>query len=130
MCFTGRVLSLTSRVPRGRITTYGEIARSLGNIGLSRAVGNALNKNPDPVRIPCHRVIRSNGDVGGFNRGVVEKIRLLRGEGIVIEQGRVRDFEGILVRDFGDGDISRTVSPKVANRKRKILSGPLSRILK
>lgn len=98
MDFTDCVLFLTSQIPSGRVTTYKEIAMSLGNVGLSRAVGNSLKKNPNPVRIPCHRVIRSNGDVGGFSRGVVEKIRLLRKEGILIEDNKVKDFEKILVR--------------------------------
>jgi len=98
MDFTDRVLFLTSQIPPGRVTTYKEIARSLGNVGLSRAVGNSLKKNPNPVRIPCHRVIRSNGDVGGFSRGVAEKIRLLKKEGILIEDNKVKDFEEIIFK--------------------------------
>lgn len=98
MDFTHHVLFLTTQIPAGRVTTYGEIARSLGNTGFSRAVGNALNKNPHPEKIPCHRVVRSNSEVGGFNRGVKEKIRLLRGEGILIEKNKVRDLKKILFK--------------------------------
>ncbi|MEA3254611.1 MAG: MGMT family protein [Candidatus Altiarchaeota archaeon] len=98
MDFMYRVLFLTTQIPAGRVTSYKEIARSLGNTGFSRAVGNALNKNPYPGRIPCHRVVRSNGEVGGFIQGVEEKIRLLESEGIVIEKNRVKDLRKILFK--------------------------------
>lgn len=95
MDFIDSVLFLTSQIPSGSVTTYREIAKCLGNVRLSRAVGNALNRNPNPVEIPCHRVILSNGNVGGFSRGVKEKIRLLRKEGILIENNKVKDFKKI-----------------------------------
>lgn len=60
--------------------SYQEVAKKLGNKNLARAVGNALNKNRDP-QIPCHRVIKKDGKVGGFNRGKKQKIILLRKEG-------------------------------------------------
>ena len=59
--------------------TYAEVARAAGYPGAARAVGNALNKNHDPS-VPCHRVIRSDGNVGGYNRGTEQKIKLLRKE--------------------------------------------------
>ena len=96
MDFAASVLYLTSQIPRGRITTYKEIAAHLGDMRLSRAVGGALHRNARPVEIPCHRVIRSNGELGGYSRGVAEKTRLLRSEGITVEENRVRDYEKIL----------------------------------
>ncbi|MEM2875142.1 MAG: MGMT family protein [Candidatus Hadarchaeales archaeon] len=90
MKFTGEVLKLVSRVPRGRITTYGEIARALGRPKAARAVGLALSKNPFPGRIPCHRVIRRDGGLGGYSLGIKLKERMLREEGIEIRNGRIQ----------------------------------------
>ena len=75
------VLAATARVPFGRTTTYGEIAERIGRPRASRAVGNALGSNPIPIVVPCHRVLRSGGDVGGYAGGPERKRRLLRLEG-------------------------------------------------
>ena len=87
-----KVYQLLSKVPKGKITTYGDIARALGNNG-SRAVGNSLNKNPFAPTIPCHRVVLSDGRVGGYAGGLEMKLKLLSEEGIVVENGKVKDFE-------------------------------------
>ena len=104
MDFMYRVLFLTSQIPYGRVSSYREMAVCLGGAGLSRVVGNMLNRNPCPGRIPCHRVVRSDGYVGGFMCGVEEKIRLLRSEGVVVEKNRVRDLKKIL---FRSGEMKR-----------------------
>jgi len=70
-------LDVVKKIPRGEVLSYKEVARLAGNEKASRAVGNILNKNYDPG-IPCHRVIRSDGSVGGYNRGKKEKERLLK----------------------------------------------------
>ena len=101
MNFRDNVLSLTEEIPRGMVTTYGEIARNIGNVRLARAVGKVLNKNTRPVEIPCHRVVYSNGSIGGYSRGVKEKILLLESEGIVVRDNKIVDFEKVLFR-FGD----------------------------
>jgi O-6-methylguanine DNA methyltransferase len=91
MDFLQKVLHLTGKIPEGRVTTYSEIARALGKPGASRAVGNALRKNECPERIPCYRVVRSDGSVGGYS-GVMnsrEKIRRLERDGIAISRGKV-----------------------------------------
>ena len=75
------VLTATARVPFGRTTTYGRIAERIGRPRASRAVGNALGSNPIPIVVPCHRVLRSGGDVGGYAGGPERKRRLLRLEG-------------------------------------------------
>jgi methylated-DNA-[protein]-cysteine S-methyltransferase len=75
------VLQATARVPFGRTTTYGAIAERIGRPRASRAVGNALGSNPIPIVVPCHRVLRSGGDVGGYAGGPERKRRLLRLEG-------------------------------------------------
>ncbi len=72
------VLSATARIPFGLTTTYGELARRIGNPRAARAVGNALGSNPIPVVIPCHRVLRAGGELGGYGGGVDRKEWLLR----------------------------------------------------
>lgn len=79
--FQKKVYNVVSRIPRGKIMTYKEVAISIGNPRASRAVGNALNKNPFAPKVPCHRVVRSNGQVGGFAWGSKKKIELLKKEG-------------------------------------------------
>jgi len=86
--FTERCYSLLRKVPRGKVTTYKALARALGTKAY-RAVGNAMNKNPHASEVPCHRVIKSDGSVGGFASGTENKIRLLEKEGIVIENNKI-----------------------------------------
>jgi O-6-methylguanine DNA methyltransferase len=101
--FQKRVLTLLTKIPKGKVTTYGEIAKALGDVGLSRAVGNAVRDNPFAPTVPCHRVIRSTGDIGGFDgetsgEKVAKKIRLLREEGVDVDElGRI-DLAKYLVR--------------------------------
>jgi methylated-DNA-[protein]-cysteine S-methyltransferase len=84
--FPRRVLEFIRPLPAGRTTTYGEIARALGEPGAAQAVGQALGRNPIPVIIPCHRVLGANGWRGGFSApgGVDTKTRLLLAEGVDI----------------------------------------------
>ena len=76
------------KVPKGKVTIYKEIARAL-NSKAYRAVGSAMNKNPYAPHVPCHRVINSNGDVGGFASGANAKIKLLKSEGIEIKNNKI-----------------------------------------
>ena len=75
------VLAATARVPFGRTTTYGALAERFGRPRASRAVCNALGSNPIPIVVPCHRVLRAGGDVGGYAGGPSRKRRLLTLEG-------------------------------------------------
>jgi methylated-DNA-[protein]-cysteine S-methyltransferase len=75
--FARRVLNYTSRIPYGRSASYGTVARDIGAPNASRAVGNALAGNPIPVVIPCHRVLRSGGALGGYGGGIDRKRWLL-----------------------------------------------------
>ena len=81
-------------IPRGRVTTYGEIARYLGTEAV-RAVGTAVGKNPDAPTVPCHRVVPASGRIGNYSggEGVVTKITLLDDEGVEVRDGRIVDFE-------------------------------------
>lgn len=86
--FRVRVYRATKRIPKGRVATYAAIAKVVGSPRAARAVGNALNQSPFRS-VPCHRVIRSDGTVGGFARGGRKKIQLLRREGVVVNNGRI-----------------------------------------
>lgn len=79
MSFRDRVLAVVAKIPRGKTLTYKEVARRAGSPRAHRAVGNILNKNYDSA-IPCHRVIRSDGTPGGYNRGRKRKIEILKKE--------------------------------------------------
>lgn len=79
--FMSKVFAVVAKIPKGKTMTYKEVAKKMGSPGAYRAVGNALNKNRDP-NVPCHRVIRSDGSVGGFNRGSEAKRKLLESERI------------------------------------------------
>lgn len=77
--FQQKVLEVVQKIPAGQTMTYMEIARAIGRPRAYRGVGNVLTKNYDPA-IPCHRVIRSDGKLGGYNRGAVMKAKLLQQE--------------------------------------------------
>ena len=85
-----RVLLVEYKIPRGWVSTYKRIANKIGIPKGARVVGNALAKNPFPIIIPCHRAIKTNGDLGGFQGGINMKRRLLELEGIEFsERGKV-----------------------------------------
>lgn len=98
MAFSDDALALVKKVPKGRVTTYYDIAKALGRPGAVRAVGNALSRNPDLVRVPCHRVVRSDGTLGGYVLGEEKKAELLRSEGVEIRRGKVFGFDRRLAR--------------------------------
>ncbi|MDP2629939.1 MAG: MGMT family protein [Candidatus Uhrbacteria bacterium] len=79
MSFSDRVLKTVAKIPKGQTLSYSDVARMAGSPRAFRAVGNILNKNFNP-KIPCHRVIRSDGRLGGYNRGVKLKLNRLRAE--------------------------------------------------
>ncbi len=97
--FSQRCYSLLKKVPKGRVTTYKAIAEALGSKAY-RAVGNAMHKNPHAPKIPCHRVVCSDGKVGGFAFGVKKKIKMLKKEGIKIRKGKIKDFEKKLYKFY------------------------------
>ncbi|HEY74226.1 MAG TPA: methylated-DNA--[protein]-cysteine S-methyltransferase [Thermoflexia bacterium] len=83
--FQRKVLLAEHEVPRGWVSTYGRIAKSLGTPRAARAVGNALARNPFPVIIPCHRTIRADGRLGGYQGGLNMKRALLEMEGVEVD---------------------------------------------
>jgi O-6-methylguanine DNA methyltransferase len=103
--FSDWVYEFTSMIPRGKVTTYGALAKALGNPRAGRATGNALRANPNPPHVvPCHRVVRSDGTVGGYSgqSRSKKKERLLQKEGVVVVGGRV-DLERFLFTSFKRG---------------------------
>lgn len=79
--FKEKVFKIVKDIPSGKTLTYKEVAKKAGSPKAFRAVGNILNKNYDPL-IPCHRVIRSDGEIGGYNRGAKKKAKLLNKENL------------------------------------------------
>ena len=84
--FTQKVLNELRKIPYGETRTYGWLARKAGKPGAARAVGQALKRNPIPIIIPCHRVIRDDGTIGGFSMGINIKERLLALEGAKVRK--------------------------------------------
>lgn len=82
-------------VPPGRVTTYGDLARAVGLHNGQRAIGRIMNKNPFPGLVPCHRVIKSDGTVGGYAHGAMIKENMLCVEGLRISGGKVEDLDSI-----------------------------------
>lgn len=86
--FNQKCYELLKKVPKGKIVTYKSIAKAL-NSNAYRAVGNAMNRNQHAPIIPCHRVINSNGKLGGYALGINKKISILKSEGVEIENGTI-----------------------------------------
>lgn len=84
--FTRAVLTQLRKIPRGQVRTYGWLAKKVGKPGAARAVGQALKRNPIPIIIPCHRIIRDDETIGGFSLGVSLKAKLLALEGVRIRR--------------------------------------------
>lgn len=88
-----QVYALLKTVKEGEVTTYGDLARALGHPGAARAIGQIMNKNPEPFVVPCHRVVSSDGSIGGYAFGTKMKKEILAKEGIA--------FEGDVIKEFG-----------------------------
>lgn len=99
--FENKVYHLTKQIPLGKVTTYRKIAHAL-NTRAYQAVGQALRKNPLAPQVPCHRVIKSDGHLGGFSgqtkgKKVKQKQLLLKKEGVVFKNGRIKNLEKHLI---------------------------------
>lgn len=88
-----RVYKKLLEVPEGKITTYGELAKAVGLKNGQRVIGNIMNKNPYPVIVPCHRVVKSDGHIGGYAYGENVKTKMLSDEGVKTLKGKIQDFE-------------------------------------
>ncbi len=91
---------LVRQIPQGKISTYGAVARALGDIIASRAVGRMMNQNPDADDMPCYKIVHTDGRLGGFGLGIDDKIRRLKEDNIFVKGGKIVDFENVLFEDF------------------------------
>jgi methylated-DNA-[protein]-cysteine S-methyltransferase len=91
------VYDLLLKIPAGKVSTYGDLAKALGNPSASREVGRILGRNPNPITVPCHRVVMSDGKVGGYAHGSDKKIKLLKEEGISFTGKIISDFKKVRV---------------------------------
>ena len=98
MNFNESVWKFIKKIPKGKVATYKEIARAIGNVNAFRAVGNACNKNPHSPKVPCHRIVASDGKIGGYAFGEKKKILLLKKEGVAVSNGKIVDFENVLYK--------------------------------
>ena len=94
---------LVRQIPPGRVSTYGAVAKALGNKGYSRAVGKFMNKNPNADTMPCFKIVKSDGSLGGFGLGIDDKIRRLKEDGISVKNGKIVDFKNVYFDDFKTG---------------------------
>ena len=84
--FQMKVWNFLKKIPKGSVKTYSEVAKAIGKPTAIRAVANAIGKNPYPIKIPCHRVIKADGSLGGYSAegGIKTKQKLLKNEGIIV----------------------------------------------
>ncbi|MBA2862598.1 MGMT family protein [Methanococcus maripaludis] len=95
--FNEKCYDLLMQIPKGKITTYKLIAEAL-NTKAYLAVGNAMKNNPYVLTVPCHRVVHSNGNVGGYVKGIEKKIEILKSEGIDISNNKIINLKKYLFR--------------------------------
>jgi len=100
--FSKKVYQLTKKIPKGRIATYKLIAQALSSKAY-QAVGQALKTNPHPPQVPCHRVVKTNGNLGGFKgslkaKNTLIKKQLLEKEGIKFKQNKILNFDKLLFK--------------------------------
>jgi methylated-DNA-[protein]-cysteine S-methyltransferase len=91
------VYDLLLKIPAGKVSTYGDLAKALGNPLASRQVGRILGRNPNPIKVPCHRIVMSNGKVGGYAYGSDRKRQLLEKEGLAFSNETVSNFKKVRV---------------------------------
>lgn len=96
--FQKKVLKKVDKIPKGKVSTYSEIAKSLGKPRAFRAVGTAVGKNPNLIKTPCHRVVKTDGKIGEYSGrgGINGKIKLLKSEGINIKDGNIIELKKVL----------------------------------
>ncbi len=89
--------TLKQKVPAGRVISYGDLATLIGHPKAYRAVGSAMNKNPFAPEVPCHRVVKSNGELGEFAQAVSLKAKRLQEEGVLVKNNKIVNFDQIRI---------------------------------
>jgi len=105
---------LVRQIPKGFVSTYGAVAKALGDIRASRAVGKMMNENPRPDTMPCYKIVYSDGSIGGFALGNKEKIKRLRNDNITVKNGEISHFDKVFFKDF------KTTYPLKTCRKKQV----------
>jgi O-6-methylguanine DNA methyltransferase len=103
--FYKQVFTIVSKIPKGKVSTYGDVAKAAGKPGAARVVGTAMANNKDTDHVPCHRVVKSDGKVGSYGggpEGSREKKRRLMDERIEFYKSslKIKNFEKVRIRDF------------------------------
>jgi O-6-methylguanine DNA methyltransferase len=101
---------LVRQIPAGRVSTYGAVAKALGNKRYARTVGKYMNKNPDADTMPCFKIVKSDGSLGGFGLGINDKINRLKKDGVEVKDGKIINFKHVFFDDF------KTVYPLKKNK--------------
>jgi len=113
--------NLVRQIPPGKISTYGAVAKALGDVIASRAVGRMMNQNPDANTMPCYKIVHSDGRLGGFGLGINDKIRRLKNDNILVKDGKIVDFENVLFTDFKTNYPLKKLRKEQINLSKKIV---------
>jgi len=111
---------LVRQIPNGKVSTYGNVARALGDIRAARAVGRMMNQNPDADAMPCFKIVYSDGKLGGFGLGIEDKIRRLKQDNISVEDGQIVNFENVLFDEFKTGYPLKKLRSKQIELSKKV----------
>lgn len=98
--FHRKVYNLVCKIPKGKVTTYKILAQAIGKPKNWREIGYLLSQNPFPQQVPCYKVVKSNGEIGGYNGGKLLKKKLLQKDGLKIYNNKIKDFKKHLFRNF------------------------------
>ena len=96
--FQSQCYEALKKVPLGNVISYGGLAEMIGRPNAHRAVGSAMNKNPFAPIVPCHRVVKSNGELGGFAGDINLKIKRLQEEGVKVSNNKIVNFQSVLFK--------------------------------
>jgi deoxyribonuclease V len=111
---------LVRQIPKRKISTYGAVATALGDRIAARAVGRMMNQNPDADTMPCFRIVHSDGRLGGFGLGIADKIRRLREDNILVNEGNIVDFDRVFFDEFDTTYPLRTLRQEQIKLSKKI----------
>jgi deoxyribonuclease V len=113
---------LVRQIPPKRVSTYGAVAHALGDKVAARAVGRMMNQNPDADTMPCFKIVHSDGSLGGFGLGIDDKIKRLKQDSILVQNGKIVDFEKVFFDDFTtDYPLKKLRKEQIALSKKIIL---------
>lgn len=118
------VYQLTGQIPLGMVSTYGDIAAALGDPVAARTVGEALSRNPQPIVVPCHRVVYSTGRTGwygGHGKGAAMKIELLQAEGVEVVDGKVQKMDDVRFTAFRTEPVLRTLREEQMTMRSRVI---------